>query len=105
MPKKHVHYFYELDEQTANSIMHAAQMISLAIKQLYSPDGITVCQNGGSFDELTHFHMHVIPKYKGENFADFYTEEEEISNKKSIDLALVKNQMAKFINSDQIKEQ
>jgi len=26
------------------------------------------------FNELTHFHMHVVPRYKEECFGDFYTQ-------------------------------
>ncbi|OAO78618.1 hypothetical protein TAF16_1778 [Anoxybacillus flavithermus] len=36
-----------------------------------------MCQNGGAFDELTHFHMHIVPRYEGQNFADFFTEDGE----------------------------
>jgi histidine triad (HIT) family protein len=78
LPKKHVHYWDELDENTGNSILKASKMISKAIRKLFHPDGITICQNGGVFDELTHFHMHVVPRYVGQNFADFYIEDGEI---------------------------
>jgi histidine triad (HIT) family protein len=78
LPKKHVCYWDELDENTANSVFKASKIISKAIKKLFNPDGITVCQNGGMFDELTHFHMHIVPRYVGQNFADFYIEDGEI---------------------------
>ncbi|WP_107841426.1 HIT family protein [Metasolibacillus meyeri] len=78
LPKKHAEYFDELDDHTANSVMKAAQLLSKAIKILFKPDGITICQNGGAFDDLTHFHMHVVPRYEGQNFADFYAEAEEV---------------------------
>ncbi|MBM6613828.1 HIT family protein [Desemzia sp. RIT804] len=74
LPKEHVRYFDELDENTAKSLTKAAAIISKSIKKLYVPNGITVCQNGCYFNELTHFHMHLIPRYKGQNFADFYLE-------------------------------
>ncbi|WP_199738147.1 HIT family protein [Falsibacillus albus] len=76
VPKKHVRYFYDLDKSTSDSIMKAAGLISNAIKTLFNPDGITICQNGGSFDDLTHFHMHVVPRYEGQNFADFFSMDE-----------------------------
>lgn len=75
LPKKHIRYFDELDENTANSLIKASKIITKAIKSLFNPDGITVCQNGGNFDELTHFHLHLVPRYEGQNFADFYTED------------------------------
>lgn len=77
LPKNHLRYFDELDESTSSSIMNAAKMISKVVKELFKPEGITVCQNGGSFDELTYFHMHIVPRCKWENFADFYTDERE----------------------------
>lgn len=72
LPKKHIRYIDELDETAGHSLFAAATAISKAIKILFAPDGISVIQNGGDFDELTHFHMHVVPRYKNQNFAEFY---------------------------------
>ncbi|MBY6037518.1 HIT family protein [Fictibacillus nanhaiensis] len=76
VPKKHVHDADELDEKTADAIMKASILLSKAIKRLFNPDGITICQNGGIFNELTHYHMHVVPRYKHQSFATFYSDEE-----------------------------
>jgi histidine triad (HIT) family protein len=78
LPKKHVYDVEELDENTAGSIMNASILLSKAIKKLFNPDGITICQNGGIFNEITHYHMHVVPRYKGQSFAEFYSEDEII---------------------------
>jgi diadenosine tetraphosphate (Ap4A) HIT family hydrolase len=72
LPKNHFEDVYELDEDTANAVIQASRLLAKAITGLYQPDGITVCQNGGIFSELTHFHMHVVPRYKHQSFADFY---------------------------------
>lgn len=74
LPKKHFEDVDELDVDTANAIIQASRLLSKAIKVLYIPDGITICQNGGIFSQLSHFHMHVIPRYKHQSFADFYLE-------------------------------
>ncbi len=79
VPKKHFRYVDEFDEYTADSIMKASMLITKALKNLFQPDGITICQNGGVFDELTHFHMHVVPRYEGQNFADFYSDHEAVN--------------------------
>ena len=42
LPKKHIRYFDELDENTANSVIKASKIISKAIRILFNPDGITV---------------------------------------------------------------
>ncbi|WP_156576670.1 HIT family protein [Bacillus luti] len=73
VPKQHVLELDELDDVVAKSIMDASKIIAKAIKALYKPDGITICQNGGIFNELTHYHMHVVPRYKERSFAEFYT--------------------------------
>lgn len=78
LPKRHVRYFDEFDEHTASSVMKAITIITRAMKELFQPDGITVCQNGGLFDELTHFHLHIIPRYEGQDFAQFYAEDDEL---------------------------
>ncbi|HDR7792890.1 TPA: HIT family protein [Bacillus luti] len=75
VPKQHVVEVDELDDVVAKAIMDAAKLITKAIKALYKPDGVTICQNGGIFNELTHYHMHVVPRYKERSFAEFYTVE------------------------------
>ena len=30
-------------------------------------DGISLDENNGSSQEVKHFHLHIIPKYKGQN--------------------------------------
>lgn len=74
LPKKHVEDIDELDETTANAIMQASRIIAKGVKALYQPDGLTLCQNGGIFNELTHFHVHIVARYKHQSFADFYFE-------------------------------
>ncbi|WP_157412256.1 HIT family protein [Bacillus cereus] len=73
VPKQHVVEVDELNDVVAKSIMDASKLIAKAIKALYKPDGITICQNGGIFNELTHYHMHVVPRYKERSFTEFYT--------------------------------
>ncbi|GAA0289047.1 diadenosine tetraphosphate (Ap4A) HIT family hydrolase [Gracilibacillus halotolerans] len=75
LPKQHFLDVDELDKETASAIMSAFILLSKALKQLYKPDGITVTQNGGIFNELTHYHMHVVPRYKNQSFSNFYNVE------------------------------
>jgi len=75
LPKKHFLDSEELDVETANAFMLASMTISKALKKLFHPDGITICQNGGKFNDLTHYHMHVIPRFEGEPF--YYAEQKD----------------------------
>ncbi|MEN1937664.1 HIT family protein [Paenibacillus sp. 102] len=83
VPKKHFLELDELDTDTQNAIMDASKLISKAIKLIYKPDGITICQNGGIFNELTHYHMHVVPRFKEQSFAEFYMEQSMDSEDKN----------------------
>ncbi|HDR8185623.1 TPA: HIT family protein [Bacillus thuringiensis] len=95
VPKQHVVEVDELDEVIAKSIMDGSKLIAKAIKSLYKPDGITICQNGGIFNELTHYHMHVVPRYKERSFAEFYTVQP--GDKKNHNLEETKNLLQEAI--------
>ena len=79
LPKQHALFIDELDEKTAYALMKSVKIVSNAVKKLFKPDGITMCQNGGSFDDLKHFHIHIVPRYEGQNFAAFYSDDIEVT--------------------------
>jgi len=69
LPKKHYVDVDELDVVTAHAVMKASAHIAKALKRQFQPDGITVIQNGGKFNDLNHYHMHVFPRYEEDGFA------------------------------------
>ncbi|PFA67042.1 HIT family protein [Bacillus sp. AFS015802] len=62
LPKKHRVEVMEMDTEESLSVMKASQLVARTIYELYEPDGVTICQNGGVYSELSHYHMHVIPR-------------------------------------------
>jgi histidine triad (HIT) family protein len=74
LPKEHLEESVDFDMEMNIALMKAVQLISKTIEEIYQPDGITICQNGGVFSDLKHYHMHVVPRYKGQDFAEFYQE-------------------------------
>lgn len=68
LPKKHYLDVDEIDQETAYSIMDASKLISSVLKSVYMPDGIRISQDGGRFNDLTHYHMNLIPRYEGDGF-------------------------------------
>lgn len=68
LPKQHFIDWTDLDECTMQKVCEAVTSLSHALNKLYKPDGITICQNGGAFNDLTHFHMHVIPRFHHDGF-------------------------------------
>lgn len=68
LPKKHYGDVEELHTDTAYAVMDASRKLSIVLKGLFKPDGISICQNGGQFNDLSHYHMHLIPRYEGDGF-------------------------------------
>jgi len=93
LPKLHYKDLEEIDEATLTSIMKASVILSKAMKAIYRPDGITVIQNGGIFNDLDHYHMHVFPRYKEDGFGWI-----EPSHKSLNDLGQVKLKLREELN-------
>lgn len=68
LPKQHFLDVDEMDTETAHAVMDASQKLAAAMKKLFKPDGVRVCQADGKFSDLTHYHMHVFPSYEGDGF-------------------------------------
>lgn len=93
LPKKHYLDLDELDDNTATAIIKTSMKLSKTLKEVYKPDGITVIQNGGRYNDLGHYHMHVFPRYEADGFA--WIEPEDKNNNKS----RLKETKEKLINS------
>lgn len=68
VPKKHILDIEESDQSTRLDIMNTAAFLSIALKKRYSPDGISMMQNGGYFNDVNHYHLHVFPRYQNDGF-------------------------------------
>jgi len=68
IPKKHFENIYDVPEDTVTHIMKVAKKISIAIKKLGS-DGINIgINNGKAAGQIVfHFHIHIIPRFLGDN--------------------------------------
>ncbi len=68
LPKKHSANLFELDDATAAKALPVARKIAEAIQTELGCDGMNLLQNNGEAAGQTvfHFHMHLIPRYKGD---------------------------------------
>ena len=64
IPKKHYQDLYDIDNDTLIHIMNIARDISKKITNKLHCDGITLEENNGICQEVKHFHLHIIPRYK-----------------------------------------
>ena len=68
LPKDHYANLYELPEETAGKVMMLAKKMATQITEKLGCDGFNLVQNNGEVAGQTvfHFHMHLIPRYNGD---------------------------------------
>lgn len=68
LPKKHFDDAFSMDEETASKVFAVAVKVAKAMKEVLNFDGMNIVQNNGTIAGQTvfHFHMHLIPRYKGD---------------------------------------
>ena len=69
LPKKHAANIYELPDETAGKAMILAKKMAGKLTDALNCDGFNIVQNNGEIAGQTvfHFHMHIIPRYKGDS--------------------------------------
>lgn len=72
VPKAHYLDADEMPDDLLGHIMVVSKKIVAAIKEVYKPDGYSVMQNGGTFNDIGHYHMHIFPRYRGDGFGWTY---------------------------------
>ena len=68
LPKEHYANLYELSDELAAKALVLAKKMTLKMKDILNCDGYNVVQNNGESAGQTvfHFHMHLIPRYEGD---------------------------------------
>jgi len=69
IPKSHYLDADELPDETACEIMRVSQRLLKALKKCYKFPGYSIMQNGGEFNDIGHYHMHLFPRYKQDGFS------------------------------------
>jgi len=72
IPKKHIVWMQEADDKTIGDVYKLAKKMMLALKKSLKCDYIQLSVVG---NEVPHFHVHLIPRYYGDNFRNFPTKE------------------------------
>ena len=68
LPKEHAANVFELSEETASKVFVLAKKIATVLKEVTGCEGVNILQNNGEIAGQTvfHFHLHMIPRYKGD---------------------------------------
>jgi histidine triad (HIT) family protein len=69
--KAHVENIYGLDDGQASALMRAAARVARAIRDAFSPKGLSVYQANGKVAGQTvfHFHVHLVPRHEDDGMA------------------------------------
>lgn len=84
VPNEHFENIYDLPDNYAHRVIEIAKKVALAMKSSYSCDGITTRQNSepAGDQHAFHYHFHVFPRYKDDDFNNKLTEKSRLSDPK-----------------------
>lgn len=70
IPKTHATNIYDISSENLQNIAKVTKELAIKIKKVLNADGISVFQmnEAGGDQAIMHYHMHIIPRYKGDWF-------------------------------------
>lgn len=68
VPKQHYLDVDEIPDELLAHLMIISKKIVTALKEVYCPNGYSIMQNGGEFNDVGHYHLHIFPRYAGDGF-------------------------------------
>ena len=86
IPQNHFTNIVDIDLNTLAHIQKIAKDMYSLLKNKLDIDGLTLCQNNEYGQEIKHYHLHLIPRYKNDNFRMF-------SNNKKEDVEIIFNKI------------
>jgi len=68
IPKRHIEAYFEATPEEHAALSSLAGQVKLIIDRQFSPDGYNIGANVGQAAGQTvfHFHLHIIPRYRGD---------------------------------------
>ena len=64
VPKKHFENIYDMDLETLQHVEKISKKLGKTLQEKLNADGITRMQNNGHGQDVKHYHMHLVPRYK-----------------------------------------
>jgi histidine triad (HIT) family protein len=72
VPKIHHETIWDIPSSLHAKLFDATRILSIAVKNALNADGIFVANNNIVSQSVAHFHMHVIPRRKGDGLKGFF---------------------------------
>lgn len=80
VPKQHYLDVDEIPDELLAHLMIVSKKILKALKEIYRPDGYSIMQDGGAFNDIGHYHLHIFPRYVDDGFSWNFSNEEKAVN-------------------------
>lgn len=77
VPNEHYLDLDEMPQSVINHVFKLAKVYVGLLKKAYLPKGYSMMQNGGAFNDVGHFHLHVFPRFSKAEFGWTYADEVE----------------------------
>ena len=77
IPKEHYLDIDEIPDEVLSHLTIVSKKIVTALKEIFLLDGYSIMQNGGEFNDVGHYHLHIFPRYKGDGFSWIYGSEKK----------------------------
>lgn len=69
IPNKHIENLYDMPEEIGHKIFDFSKKVAIALKETYGCDGVSTRQHNepAGNQDVWHYHLHVFPRYEGDN--------------------------------------
>jgi histidine triad (HIT) family protein len=73
VPREHWETIYDIPEKVLADVFAVVKRISVAVKKAVGAEGISILQfnEGAAGQSVRHFHVHVIPRFRGDAMSKF----------------------------------
>lgn len=86
--RRHAPMIYDINDEEAAEVMQVSRRVARAIQQITNCPGMNVFQNNGkiAYQDVFHFHLHLMPRYEGDDRRRRNVESREVLDKLAADL-------------------
>jgi histidine triad (HIT) family protein len=69
VPKQHIENIFDIDPAYAGRLFELAAKMATVVKNTFNCENINIVQNNGPLagQTVNHFHIHIIPRFEGDN--------------------------------------
>lgn len=80
IPKKHFENVFDIEDGLLQEIIVTGRHLSLQMKKVLGAAGVHLASNNGehAHQVVPHFHLHVIPRYEGDQFSMYGPRDQKI---------------------------